>query len=523
MPGTGRSPIVEAAARCRAGGFPFIVPYNGAAERTHLMISTVDVIVIGVYLAVVVWLGVWVGRGNQNLSDYLLGSRDLPWWALLGSIVATETSTATFLSVPGLSYSEGGDLRFLQLALGYIVGRLIVSRFLLPAYFEGRMLTAYEVLHRRFGVATQRFASLMFLIARNVGDGLRLFLTAIALDAATGLSLSICVCLIAVVTILYTLFGGMKSVVWNDCVQLVVYVLGGCVTLWLIARALPGGWSGLHEYAVAEQKLRVFDFSWRYDDALTFWAGLVGGAFLSIGTHGTDQMFVQRLLSAKNRQQAAWALNVSGFVVFAQFALFLAIGIGLSAFFSHFPPPEPIDKGDEAYAAYIVDHMPTGLAGLALAAVFAAAMSTLSSSLNSSAAAFVNDFLQHSGQTAALGADRNQLRTVRILTVVFGLLQALLAFAASFISRSVVMDALAIAGLIAGPLLGVFSLGMMTERISQRAALCGMATGLGVLGVIKLQTAVAWPWYAVIGGATTFVTGWLVSQFELLREDSDDA
>ena len=287
----------------------------------NLTISTVDVIVIGVYLAGVVWLGVWVGRGNRDLSDYLLGSRDLPWWALLGSIVATETSTATFLSVPGLSYKAGGDLRFLQLALGYIVGRLVVSKVLLPAYFEGQMLTAYEVLHRRFGVATQRFSSLLFLIARNVGDGLRLFLTALALETATDLSLTICVLMISVVTILYTLFGGMKSVVWNDCAQLVVYVLGGCVTLWLIACTLPAGWSGLYEYADAHGKLRLFDFSWKLDEPLTFWAGLFGGAFLSIGTHGTDQMFVQRLLSAKNPKQASRALVLSGFVVFAQFAL----------------------------------------------------------------------------------------------------------------------------------------------------------------------------------------------------------
>lgn len=479
----------------------------------HLTISTVDVIVIGAYLAGVVGLGVWVGRGNRDLSDYLLGSRDLPWWALLGSIVATETSTATFLSVPGLSYTADGDLRFLQLALGYIVGRIVVSRLLLPAYFEGQMLTAYEVLQRRFGIATQRFASLLFLIARNVGDGLRLFLTAYALEAATGLSLAICVLVIAVITILYTLFGGMKSVVWNDCLQLVVYVIGGGVTLWLIARSLPAGWGGLYEFAAANDKLRVFDFSWRLDDALTFWAGLFGGAFLSIGTHGTDQMFVQRLLAAKNARQASRALVLSGFVVFAQFALFLVIGIALAAFFAQNPPSVPIAKGDEAYAYYIVHHMPPGLAGLALAAVFAAAMSTLSSSLNSSAAAVVNDFRRTDVRETEFSTDRRQLRLVRLLTVVFGLIQAGLALVAALISTSVVMDALAIAGFVAGVLLGVFALGTLTRRTSQRAALCGMIAGLVVLAGVKFQTNVAWPWYAIIGATTTFLTGWVTARF----------
>jgi len=474
----------------------------------HLTISPIDLIVICVYMVGVVLLGVGAGRGNRDLSDYLLGSRDLPWWALLGSIVATETSTATFLSVPGLSYKDGGDLRFLQLALGYIVGRVVVARILLPLYFSGEMYTAYQVLHRRFGIATQRFASVLFLVARNVGDGLRLFLTALALDAATGLSLTTCVIVISLITILYTLFGGMKSVVWNDCLQLVVYMIGGVATLWLLARGLPGGWNQLSEFASAGDKLQLFDFSWRTDDALTFWAGLFGGMFLSIGTHGTDQMFVQRLLSARNQKEAARALILSGFVVLLQFALFLLIGIGLAAFFAQYPPAEAIEKGDAAYAEYIVHHMPTGLAGLALAAVFAAAMSTLSSSLNSSAAALISDF----GQAASTD-QVHRMRRVRWLTVMFGMIQAGLAIVAAELSSSVVMDALAIAGFTAGTLLGVFALGTFTTRAGQGAAICGMLAGLLVLTGVKFFTNIAWPWYAIIGGATTFGVGALCGLF----------
>lgn len=475
----------------------------------HLTISSVDVAVICVYLGVVVLLGVWTGRGNRDLSDYLLGSRSLPWWALLGSIVATETSTATFLSVPGLAYAENGDMRFLQLAVGFIIGRVLVARFLLPAYFAGEMYTAYEVLHRRFGVVAQRFASILFLIARNLGDGLRLFLTALALRAATGMSLPYCVALIAGITIFYTLFGGMKSVVWNDCLQLVVYLIGGALTLWLIADQLPGGWDQLQSFGVEHGRFRVLDFTWDPDDALTFWAGLFGGACLSLGTHGADQMFVQRLLSARNQREAGRALVLSGFVVLLQFALFLLIGVGLAAFFAQYPPGETIEKGDAAYARYIARHMPPGVAGVTLAAVFASAMSTLSSSLNSSAAALVGDFGGSSNDDPAAAGRR--LAFSRVLTVVFGIVQAGLALAAARMSRSVVDDALAIASFVAGPMLGVFALGVFTRRTVGWQAVSGMAGGLAVLGYVKFGTDVAWPWYALIGSATTFAVGWTLS------------
>jgi solute:Na+ symporter, SSS family len=534
----------------------------------HLTISAVDLVVIGVYMAAVVLLGVWAGRGNRDLSDYLLGSRNLPWWALLGSIVATETSTATFLSVPGLAYDEGGDLQFLQLAFGYILGRILVAKFLLPAYFAGQMYTAYEVLHKRFGTLTQRFASLLFLVTRNLGDGLRLLLTAWALEAATGMSLVACVLVIAAVTIFYTLIGGMKSVVWNDCLQLVIFIVGGVVTLWLLIRGLPGGWEQLQSFAADHDKWRVFDFAWKADDALTFWAGLFGGMFLSIGTHGTDQMFVQRLLSARNQREAARALITSGVVVLLQFALFLMIGVGLAAFFAQYPPSPPIAKGDTAYARYIVEQMPVGLAGLALAAVFAAAMSTLSSSLNSSAAALISDFgfapqaspRRQSGDTFAAGgrvgseangpadaasreievvadpgetSDARQMRRVRWLTVMFGGIQAALAIGAANLSTSIVMDALAIAGFTAGTLLGVFALGTFTKRAGETAAVGGMLVGLLVLTFVKFLTkendagetvaVIAWPWYAIIGGATTFGVGALIGHFAPLSPKTASA
>jgi len=273
-----------------------------------------DIWIIGLYLLGVVLLGAWVGRGTRDLSGYFLGDRTLPWWALLGSIVATETSTATFLSVPGITYEAGGDLRFLQLAIGFILGRCLVMVFLLPAYFRGQMFTAYEVLQKRFGGATQRTASLIFLVARNLGDGLRLFLAALVLQKMLGISLPWCVIMVSAVTIVYTLLGGMRSVVWNDCIQLVIYLARGVLALVIMLDRLPEGWQQMIAFAGREGKLRVCDWRWDWSDQYTLWAGLVGGAFLSLGSHGVDQMMVQRYLSGMRRSPwcpAGWSCSSS--------------------------------------------------------------------------------------------------------------------------------------------------------------------------------------------------------------------
>ena len=468
-----------------------------------------DYCVIGLYLVGVVWLGAWVGRGQQDLTGYLLGNRSLPWWALLGSIVATETSTATFLSIPGLAYQAGGDLRFLQLALGFALGRCLVVMFLLPAYFRGQMFTAYEVLNRRFGGATQRMASLLFLVARNLGDGLRLFLAALVLHNMLTLSLPWCIVMVSAVTVLYTLLGGMRSVVWNDCIQLVIYLAGGILALTIMVQRLPDGWQQVLQFAVDQGKLRMFDTRWDWTEAHTLWAGLIGGAFLSLGTHGTDQMMVQRYLSARRFGDAVRALLASGLVVIAQFALFLVLGIALACYFAQFPPEQEVRRVDEALAVFIIRDMPVGVAGLTLAAVFAAAMSTLSSSLNSSAAALIHDF----GTWWRLDRMSPQRRVAwcRGLTVGFGLLQIGIAIGAARYSASVVNDALAIAGFTNGILLGLFALGVFTRRVGQGAALIGLVAGIIAVSYANFATSLAWPWFTVVGALTTFGAAWFVA------------
>lgn len=500
----------------------------------NISLGVVDVLVLAASLIAVVAIGLIFRGKTGSLEAYLLGDRDLPWWAILGSIVATETSTATVLSVPGVGYGPVG-FRFLQLSLGYIVGRTVVVQVLLPLYFQGRLSTAYQVLDQRFGGATKRAASLLFLVTRNLGDGLRLFLAAMVLQQLAGWSFAASVIVMGVVTMFYTYFGGMRSVVWNDCLQFVIYMVGAIAAVFVIAANIPGGWSAFWHYAAEHDKFRMFDFTPTWSDSYNFWAGLIGGAVLTIGTHGTDHMMVQRYLSARSQRDAGRAVFASGLVVFMQFAVFLFIGTELACFYAG-QPEITFEKSDQVFAHFIVHHFPknTGLVGLMLGAILAAAMSTLSSSLNSSASALVNDFYLP-GLRQPLPPGRALFMT-RNLTLLFGVIQVGVSFWATQLARSVVDNALTIAGFSAGLLLGVYSLGVGTKRVGQSAALLGAACGLAILlfvqfGVGPLGAAmapprewkpIAWPWLALVGATTTFMSGLLLSAVLPRRAERGD-
>ncbi len=471
------------------------------------MVHPVDLAVLVVYLAGAVALGIALGRRTRSLEGYLLAQRSLPAWAILGSLVATETSTATVLSVPGETFVPGGDFRFFfQLGLGLILGRALIVWTLLPGFFRRRVFSAYEVLRHRFGPSVQRTLSLVFLVARNVGDGLRLYLAALALSMFLGWGLPWCVLLIGAATLYYTYQGGMRSVVWNDCVQLVIYLLGAALALGWIVTQLPQGWQSLWEFGLQQGKFRFLDFSFSWTDKRSFWVGLIGGAFLTLGTHGTDQMMVQRLLSTRHRRGAAWALVASGVVVWGQFLLFLLLGVALAAGFAYDPPDQKLAKGDEAFAYFISHRLPQGwgVVGLMIAAVFAASMSTLSSSLNASATVVVSDFLRPRFQHADKQPDWVQLS--RRLTAGFAALQVAIALLGSAV-ESVVNSVLTVASFTAGAMLGVFALGLYFPQVGAQAALVGMGVGLGVLGALFAFTSVAYPLYAVLGAGATVAAG----------------
>lgn len=467
-----------------------------------LLIQPVDAVILSLYLLGVVVLGVSMGRGSRGVADYLVAGRQMPWWAILLSIVATETSTVTFLSVPGLAYS--GDLTFLQLPLGYIVGRVAAAWFLLPLFFRGELMTSYQVLGERFGGATQKLSSLLFLVTRTLSDGLRLYLSAVVLRELTGWPMLGCVALTGAVTILYTALGGMRAVVWTDCVQFLVYVGGGVLALFVLVEELPGGWSQFQAMGEAAEKFRVFDFSLDLRRPHVFLAGLAGGAFLTLATHGTDQLMVQRYLCSRSLGQARAALLLSGVVVLLQFGLFLLVGVGLYCLFELQPPSVPFARADEVFPRFIVHHLerPPGAVGLLLGAVFAAAMSTLSSSLNSSAAAVVSDLLP-----GVRPAEAVLLRRTRLLTVVFGVLQMVVAACAGWVAGSIISGVLAIAGFTTGLVLGVFLLGILVRRARAGHALAGLGVGTAVTAAVCFLTPLAWPWWSLVGCAATFATG----------------
>jgi len=468
-----------------------------------MSVGAIDLGILAFYLAGVVFLGLWIGRHAGSVSDFVVGGRSRPWWLILFSIVATETSTVTFLSIPGFAYSR--DMTWLQIPLGFLIGRFAVVFLLLPQYFKGSFYTAYDVLHQRFGGAAQKAASAMFIVTRSLADGLRLFLSAIVLQEMTGIPLHWAVAAMGVGTIVYTFFGGIRAVLVTDLVQFVIYIGGAVVALALILQRLPGGWEQLVSVGEAAGKLRIFDLTFDWSQPYGLWAGLIGGLFITLGSHGVDQMMVQRYLCAKSLREAQRALWVGGFVVVAQFALFLLIGVGLFVFYQVYPPDFTFERADRVFARFILDEIPVGLLGILLGAIFAAAMSTLSSSLNSCATAAANDFY-FSGKGSETSAGR-QLRVVRALTVVFGLIQIAVGIAGQWVKASVVSSVLGIAAFTTGIVLGVFFLGIFAQRVGERAALAGLVVGLSCMSAIFFGTTLAWPWYALVGSAITFAAG----------------
>ncbi len=458
-----------------------------------------DIVVIVGYLAGITAWGAWLGRGQSGGTDYFLGGRSLPWGAVTLSVVATETSTLTFLSIPGVAYL--GSLVFLQLTLGYLAGRIVVAMVLLPAYYRGNLSTAYALLETRFGPDVRRLASAVFMGTRLLADSVRLFATAIPLALITGWPYPVSIAVIGALTLVYTYWGGIRAVVWVDSVQMGLYLLGAALTALVIQTTVPGGWSEILALASEAGKLQVIDLSWGLNQPYTLLAGLVGGAVFTMASHGTDQLIVQRLLACRGVKESQKALVASGVVVIAQFLLFLLVGIGLWGFYEG----RAFASGDEIFARFIVDELPVGLSGLLIACVLAAAMSSLSSSINSLASATAFDYWAPvSGST---GDERSILRAGKIFTLVWaGLLVAgAIAFIPLSRETSAVETALGVAAVVYGGLLGAFALGVLTRTAGQFPAILGIA--LGVATVVAVRDEVAWLWYVPIGTAVTLASG----------------
>jgi len=467
-----------------------------------MVLTWVDYLVIGGYLAAITAFGSYFARFQKTTRDYFLTGRSVPWWAICFTVVATETSTLTFISVPAMAY--GGDMTFLQLVFGYVIGRVLVSVLFIPAYFRGDLVTSYELLQRRFGPSVKNLAALIFLITRSLADGIRLFATALVISVVTHVPVTWAVVVIGAAMIVYTVRGGASAVIWTDVVQLFVYIAGAAVVFVSLLALIPGGWPEVVRAGSAAGKFRVFDFSTTLARPYTFWAGVIGGVALTLSTHGTDQFLVQRLLAARSSREASRGLVLSGVLVLMQFILFLLIGVMLFTYYQHVPLPRELARNDELLPTFIVTALSHGAAGFIVAAIVAAA---LSPSINAMAATTVNDFY---AKYFRLDADeRTLMRVSRIWTVIWGVVQIGVAIAAQWMQRSVLDAGLAVLSYASGSVLGAFLLGTLAPSISEGQAFVGMLAGLIVMTVVWGWTPVAFTWYIFIGATTTAVVAFL--------------
>ena len=310
-----------------------------------MVLDKLDLAIIALYLAGITLFGLRFRKKQRTLRDYFLADRNIPWWAIALSIVAAETSTLTIIGIPGLAYDT--NLTFLQVVMGYVVGRVIISFVLLPHYFRGDLYTAYELIERRFGKRLRSLTAGLFLVTRAAAEGVRVYAVSIVVAIALGTGEIASIAIITTLTLIYTFEGGLAAVIWTDVVQTVIYVGGTLVGLFTILHLVPGGWPAIHLWRRAPANCGFSisrpDF-WR---PYTFWAGLVGGAFFTTASHGTDQLIVQRLLAARNQRQSVAALLSSGIAVLFQFALFLMIGVMLFAFYH--VPSASFGKADRIY------------------------------------------------------------------------------------------------------------------------------------------------------------------------------
>ena len=470
-----------------------------------MRIHPLDLAIVVAYLLAITALGIYFRRGQRDVRDYFLGGRTAPWWAISFSIVATETSTLTIIGTPALAY--GGNLTFLQLVFGYLIGRVLIVLLLLPGYFRGEFFTAYALIEKRFGPRMRAVSASTFLITRAIAEGVRISAIALVISVVLGTSERLAVFLVIALTILYTFEGGMKAVIWTDVAQLLLYLTGSAVTFWFLLHRIPGGWAEVTQVAAASgHKLQLFDFSFHLATKYTFWSGLIGGAFLTMASHGTDQTIVQRLLAAKNERDSRRALIASGLIVLVQFTLFLLIGVLLFVFSQHTPLLAPGERPDRILPLFLVREMPTGLAGILLASILAVAMSNASGSLNSLAASSVLDFSLLSGHQTD---PKKFLSLSRRVTLLWG---AVLVFFGLMKWGPLLETGLTVASMPFGSLLGLFLLGTLDRKASATGALIGMFAGLAVILYVWRFTPIAFTWYVLIGSTVTFLAGSLMSR-----------
>ena len=479
--------------------------------------SLLDYVIVFVYLLGVTVIGAYIGRKQMSSRDYFLGGKEMSWWSVGFSIVASETSTLTFISIPGLAYKS--DMHFLQLAAGYFVGRLLVSMIFIPAYYKGDLETAYDFLGKRFGMGLRKFTSSVFIVTRVLASGVRLFATAIPVHLITGFDYSTSIFIIGIFTLIYTYVGGLKAVVAMDVVQMFIYLGGAGASMWLILNALPNGWNDVVAAATANglDKFSVINlntgtsFLEFLSSPYTLLGGLLGGTFLSMASHGTDQLLVQRLLGCRTKRESQKALILDASVIVIQFAFFLVLGLCLYAFYQGVPFQQlGLKSSDEIFPKFIVEQLPAGLAGLVVAGVLASAMGTLSSSISSLASSTFLDLFKLTSRGKDLD-ERTEIIWSKRFTLLWGLILIGGAMLFTDTKNPVVEIGLKIASFTYGGLLGTFFLGLLFKRTNQADAFAGFVAGIAAMIAVLTYTKIDFTWHTLIGCLATLIVGNLSS------------
>lgn len=475
--------------------------------------ALLDYVIVTVYLLGVTLAGVLISGRQRTARDYFLGGKQMSWWSVGFSIVASETSTLTFISIPGLAFK--GNLFFLQLVVGYFIGRLIVSVVFIPAYYRGDLETAYDFIGKRFGLPLRKFTSTVFIVTRVLASGVRLFATAIPVHLITGLGYPASILLIGGFTLLYTYLGGLKAVVAMDVVQLFIYLGGAVASMVLILHHLPNGWSDVVAFATSNGQDKFAFINGYTGTSLsaflmapyTLLGGLLGGTFLTMASHGTDQLLVQRLLGCRTRWDSQRALMLDATFILLQFGFFLVLGLCLYAFYGGVSFQQlGLATSDEVFPKFIVENLPTGVAGLVVAGVLASAMGTLSSSISSLASSTYLDLFKPTVRGRSLD-ERGEIRWSRIFTLGWGILLIGGAMLFTDTRNPVIELGLKIASFTYGGLLGTFLLGLLFKKTTQMDATIGFVCGLAAMAAVLTFTRIDFTWHTFIGSATTILVG----------------
>jgi SSS family transporter len=488
-----------------------------------LQFSLIDSLIVVVYLIGSVVYGIYIAGKQKNTDDYFLGGKKLSWWAVGFSIVASETSTLTFISIPGLAYKS--NFFFLQLVFGYFIGRMLVTFFFIPAYFKGNLETAYDFLGKRFGLLIRKVSSSVFIVTRVLASGVRLFATAIPVHLITGLDYSVSIAIIGIFTLIYTYLGGLKAVVAMDVIQMFIYIGGAVASLLVIFSFLPNGMSDVINFAHSngQNKFELFNFNFGnsfgefFTSPYTIIGALLGGTFLAMASHGTDQLLVQRLLGCKSKRDSQKALILDASLIVVQFAFFLFLGLALYAFYNGAAYDSLVLKStglkltssDEIFPKFIIENLPIGIAGIVIAGVLASAMGTLSSAISSLASSTYLDLFKNSFHDISSNPKR-EIFWSRIFTLIWGIVLIGGAMLFRDSKNPVVELGLSIASFTYGGLLGTFLLGLFFRYLKQIDALFGFISGILVMVLVIYFSEVAYTWYTIIGVFTTIFVANLI-------------